>query len=277
MLGLWGATVSFASGIITVMKKEYEKLTTEQFQELIGDLSPVFKMMRGMNDHLASVPAAKFDSVMTGDYGLYSHFYELPFIQYLSVVIFALNRQDEVKEMAASPDPQESVLAMLRKRDDVEDQSHNDAFDKAEVVALAYSLGRTLQSMVTYGRSISSLLQDVRENNNQDSLFKAIRMDRSVVGCPTAMKHIAKAQIRGSKAFFGHLRNALKGPQQKPMVALEPLRYALLLLREMGVNDLSQKQLESLFVDRLKVYTNAPGAGKNLMAQYQFSKKIPTI
>jgi len=134
-----------------------------------------------------------------------------------------------------------------------------------------------MQSMATYGRSISSLLQDVRENNNHDSLFKAIRMDRTVVGCSTAMRHLARAQIRSDKRFFKHLQAALKGPSKKPMIGLEPMRYVLLMLREMGLNDLSEKDLEHLMVDLLKVYPRAPGAAKNLRAQYQRSKKIKTI
>lgn len=61
------------------------------------------------------------------------------------------------------------------------------------------------------------------------------------------------------------------------MIGLEPMRYAFLMLREMGKNDLSEKELEHLMVDRLKVYPRAPGAAKNLRAQYQRSKKIKTI
>lgn len=259
------------------MTKEYGKLTADQFREFIGYIPALLTMLHKMNDFIASTPAAKFDSVMLGDYGLYSHVYELPYLQHLSMVVLALNRQDDVKAMAAAPDPQEAILDLLRTQDDIEDKPHNPAFDEQDVVALAYSLGRTMQSLATYGRSISSLLQDVRENKNHDSLFKAIRMDRAVVGCPTAMHHIARAQIRGNKAFFKHLRSALAGPSSKPMVALEPVRYAFLTLREMGVNNLSEKDIRALMVDNLKVYPNVPGAGKNLLAQYQHSKKIPTI
>ena len=230
-----------------------------------------------METYFSSIPAAKFDARMPGDFGSYSVVYEWPFIQHLSMMALALGMDENVKAMATAPDPQEAALSELKKDDSVEDRTQHPEFSDEGILALTYSIGRTIQSMATYGRSISSLLQDVRENNNQDSLFKAIRMDRTVVGCPTAMTYISKAQIRGDTAFFGHLRNALKGPQKKHMFALEPLRYTLLLLREMGVNDLSQNDLESLFVDQLKIYSKAAGAGKNLMAQYQFAKKIPTI
>lgn len=260
------------------MAKVYGKLTADQFREFLQFIPELLSMLRGMNAQLANTPAAKFDSVMPGDYGLYSHVYELPFIDHLSLVTVALNRHGEIHDMAASPDPQETVLEMIRKRAEVEDKPHHPEFDKEDVMALAYSLGRTIQSMATYGRSISSLLQDVRENNNHDSLLKAIRMDRAVIGCPTAMKLIARAQIRDNKAFFKNLRSALAGPSKKEWAGLDQMRYAFVLLREMGINDLSEAVLEELMVDKLKVYRSAKGdARKNLRAHYRQSRKIPSI
>lgn len=259
------------------MQKQYGKLTADQFQELIDFLGPVFEMMSKMNADLERLPASEFDALVSGDYGLYCHAYELPFIEHLSLISLALNRQSDIRGMATSADPQEAALAPLRNPTQVEDKPHNEAFDKSDVVALVYSLGRTMQSMATYGRSLSSLLQDVRENNNHDSLFKAIRIDRTVVGCPSAMKLIARSQIRNNKAFFNRLRAGLAGPSKKPMVALSRMRYAFLVLRELGINHLSQKEVEELMVNKLRVYAKSSSSSKNLFAQYQHSKKIKTI
>jgi hypothetical protein len=260
------------------MEKVYGRLSADQFRELIEFVPEMLSMLRSVNAHIASIPAVKFDSVMPGDYGLYSHVYELPFVQHLSLVVVALNRLEEIKTMAASPDPQEAVLEMIRNRDEVDDKPQHPDVDDEKVVTLAYSLGRSIQSMVSYGRSISSLLQDVRENNNHESLLKAIRMDRAVIGCPTAMKLIARAQIRDNKAFFKNLRSALAGPSKKEWAGLNQMRYALVLLREMGLNDLSETALEDLLVDKLKVYPSSQGnARKNLRPHYRQSQKIPSI
>jgi hypothetical protein len=265
-------------GQSSAMKKEFGKLTTDQFREFLEFIPNLLTMLRDMTAQLASTPVSKFDSVMAGDYGLYSHVYEMPFAQHLSFVVVALNRQGEVQAMAASPDPQEALLELLRSHDEVDDKPQHPDFDVEDVVTLAYSLGRTIQSMATYGRSISSLLQDVRENNNHDSLLKAIRMDRAVIGCPTAMKLIARAQIRDNKAFFKNLRSALAGPSKKEWAGLDQMRYAFLVLREMGMSDLSEAALEDLMVDKLKVYQAPKGdARKNLRAHYRQSRKIPTI
>ena len=260
------------------MYKDYGKLTVEQFTEFIRYLPGIFAMLRDVDSRLARTSTAKFDSVMYGDYGDYSMVYELPFIQHLTFVVVALNRRDDVAQMAAAPDPQEAVLEMLRRQDEVEDKPQHEAFDDTSVVALVYALSRSMQSMATYGRSMSSLLQDVRDKGNHDSLFKAIRMDRAVVGCPTAMKHIARAQMRGDKAFFKKLRTALGGPGQKQQAGLDLLRYAMLILREIGLDHISEADLEELMVEKLKVYPrNQPNARKNIRAHYQRAKKLPTI
>ncbi len=260
------------------MQKEFGKFSADQFREFIQTLPDVLAMLREMNERLANSPAAKFDGLMDGDYALYSYVYDLPFIEHLSLAIVALNRHGDVEEMAASADPQEAALEQMRKRHDDDDRPHNEHFDRANVAALAYSIGRTIESMVTYGRSISSLLQDVRENNNHDALLKAIRMDRAVVGCPTAMKLIARAQIRDNKAFFKRLRSALAGPSKKEWAGLNQMRYAFVLLREMEINDLSEAALEELMVEKLQIYKSAKGdARKNLRAHYSQSRKINTI
>jgi len=259
------------------MQKEYGKLSAEQLGEFVAFVPEILAELRQMNAKVAGLPSAQFDARLPGDFGAYSQVYELPLVEHLVLILGALDRLGEIRAMAAAPDPQEALLDLVRDADQVADKPQRTDVSNEDVLGLCYSIGRTMQSMATYGRSISSLLEDARENNNQDSLFKAIRMDRSVVGCPTAIKFIAKAQIRDNVAFFGQLRNALKGPQRKPMAALDSMRYTLLLLREMGIKDMSQRDLEILFVDRLKIYSKAPGSGKNLMAQYQVSKKIKTI
>lgn len=260
------------------MNKEYGKFTGDQFREFIQILPDVFALLGEVSERIVATPGQKFDSVMVRGYGLYSHVYELSFIDHLSLVVVALNRHSDVKAMASSSDPQEAVLELLRRRDEIEDKPQHEYFDDESVVTLAYSLGRTMQSMATYGRSISSLVQDVRESGSHDSLFKAIRIDRAVVGCPTAMNQIARAQLRDNKTFFKRLRSALAGPSKKEWAGLDQMRYAFLMLREMGLDNLSEAALEELMVDKLQVYTAGMGdARKNLRAHYQRSRKIKTI
>lgn len=259
------------------MEKEYGKLSTAQLREFVGVLPNLFSMLRETDAHIASAPAAKFDEVMAGDYGHYCLVYEVPFLAHLAVVIVALNRQEEVHEWASAVDPPQAVLDVLARASDEEDKPHNENFDQTSVLALSYALARTIQSMARYGRSISGLLEDVREKDDQEALFKAIRADRAVVGCPTALRFIARAQMRGNKAFFTRLRAALTGPSKREWPQFDALRYTFILLREVGVT-LTQAQLEELMVDTLGLYKPGKGdARKNLWAQYTRFMKMKTI
>lgn len=259
------------------MSKEYGKLTADQFRELVALVPKLLEMIGEVERMIAQAPASKRDEVLSGDISGYSAMYELPLSLHVATTVVALNRQDDLAAFSAAPDPQQAALdGLMHDQDD--DKPHNEAFEMGEVVALAYSVWRTFVSMATYGRSISSLLEEVRERGDRDALFNAVRMDRAVIGCPTVMNAIAKAQISGDKEFFRGLAKALKGPGKRQMAPLNRMRFAFLLLREMGVDDLTQAEVESLIVDKLGVY--APGTGdakKNLWPHYTKSRKLRSI
>lgn len=260
------------------MKKEFGKLSSAQFTEFISYIPKLLALIRTLGTHMANVPASRFDELLPVAYGSYCHVYEEPFARHLAIVIVVLNRHFDVDAIARTSDPQEAILDILRNMNEPgEDQPLFEGMDESMAMALIYSLGQTFTSMATYGRSISGLLHDARERADLDALFKAIRMDRAVIGCPTALNLIARAQLRNNKAFFNRLRSALAGPGKKQWEGLHPMRYALILLNEMGIHDLSDSQLEALMVDTLKAYPKSPTARKNLRAQYQRSRKHSTI
>jgi hypothetical protein len=58
------------------------------------------------------------------------------------------------------------------------------------------------------------------------------------------------------------------------MIALEPLRYMMAALVDMGVTNLSRQGVEELFVDHLGLYPKTPGGQKNLYEQFLKTKKI---
>ena len=124
---------------------------------------------------------------------------------------------------------------------------------------------------------MSGLPQEVRDHDSNEALFKAVRIDRAAVAAPSIADRIARADLVKDETLFQHLRSALKGSSKKHWEALGQLRYALVLLRELGFDKLSDAQLEHLLVGVLKVYPAVPSARKNLRAQYQLSKRLKTI
>jgi len=256
------------------MEKEYGKLTTNQFREFIGKLPELRQKRDEFGQLLAELPKEKFDTFMVSGFN-WGNIYEYTFTKHIAIAVVAFNYTDTLSAALASADPQQHVLDNLYPPED--DDSTHPAFEHQDLIGIAFSLQRTILSVMLFQRSISGLVQEVREHDNMDSLFNAIRVDRTVMSCDTIADKIARAELRGDKRFFLRLRNALKGPTQKHWAAYCDLRYSLFVLRELGFDGLSDAQLENLLVHQLKVYPNIPSLRKNLRAQYTQSKKIPTI
>lgn len=253
------------------MQKEYGKLTADQFRQLVETLPEI----RSQRVELSAALAAskeKLDQILVGGYN-WGEIYEYSFVEHVSIAVVAFSFSATLSAAVASDDPTQHLLDRLEPPDD---PVAHPAFEQQDLLGLAYSLQRTILSIMLFQRSLSGLVEDVREHGNLDSMFNAIRVDRAVMSCTTFADKIARAELRQDKLFFLRLRNALKGPSQKHWAAYCDLRYSLFVLRELGFDSMSDAQLEKLLVHTLKVYPDTPAARKNLRAQYQRSKKLPT-
>lgn len=226
--------------------------------------------MRELPEVMRSASREKIRAAL--DEGIYwAAFYELPFAQHVALGLYLLGQKDKLLEMASAQDPQEEVLRWV-------ESGAADGPDPTEetiggYVAVLVSFQRSVLSIMLYQRSMSKLIEEAREGDDE-ALFKAVRIDRSAIACPTIAARIAKAEVLGEKRFFERLRSALKGPSKKHWEAYSDLRYSLAVLREFGLDSLSDAELERLLVDVLKVYPKTWSARKNLRKQYYESRKI---
>jgi hypothetical protein len=255
------------------LQKEYGKLSAEQFRDFIGKLPEVRNNGDEFGRLLAELPKEKFDALMAQGFN-WGEIYEHSFAEHIAIAMLAFGQLEWLKEVHEADDPQQKLLDTWRA--EVDDHEIPPELEGPHLVGLAYSLQRTILSVMLFQRSLSGLVQEVRDEDNMDSLFNAVRVDRAAMSCPTIADKIARAEMRRDKRFFLRLRNALKGPTQKHWASYCDLRYSLFVLRELGFRSLSDAQLEKLLVHTLKVYPNTPAARKNLRAQYQQSKKITT-
>gem|GEM_PF-892622 len=262
--------------------KEYGKLTADEFRRYVQRLPEVRKGLQECRENAARLTEKEFTESFGRDGG-WAEVYELSFVQHMGLIFLALDGGSEyLSALARDPNPQARLLEdMQSDKFDFDLDNYKggyQAFFKAEdLYGLFMSFQRTVLSVLLYQRSMSGLIQEVREADDLGALFNAVRVDRSAVACPTIAARIARAEGRSDKHFFLRLRNALKGPQRKHWMAYQDLRYSLFMLREMGFDKLSDNDLERLLVHTLKVYPDVPGARKNLRRQYQLSKNIKTI
>lgn len=254
------------------MTKKYGKLTSAQFRSFVDQLPAFQSMAEEMRKLMQDTSDAKWNEILKEDYS-WAWVYEFPFVFHLAIATYAFGLKEWLSEVAASPDPQQRVLDDLHK--ELSEDFHADV-EVQHGMGLVVSLTRTMQSVLMHGRSLSALIQEVRDNNDFDCLFKAIKVDRTVVNCPTVADCIAKAELRNDKAFFRRLSNAFNGPSQKEWVGLAGMKFSFNVLREFELNDLSDDELEQLMVHTLDVYKDVPGARKNLRMHYQNFRKFKT-
>jgi hypothetical protein len=261
------------------MEKQLGKLTVPQFQRIVKRLPEIREQMKELPQLVKSWPRKKAEEVFDKDF-CWAAVYEFTLAEQIGLLIFALGKVQKFLEIARSPDPQEASLEWMDV-DDMDDWSGGEGgiFERKHVVGLVVALQRNILSIMLYHRSLAALVDDVRSRVSQadDSFFLAVRIDRSILACPTFADRLARAELHQDSNFFRRLRAALKGPSKKHMEALKDLRYALAILRDAGFDALSDAQLEDLFVNKLKLYPRVASARKNLRKHLYESRKIATI
>lgn len=258
---------------MTILEKEFGKITTDQFKLIIQKLPEIRKEGSSLAEAIQNIPEDRFNELLQKDF-YWALVYEFTFVEHLSFLLLALDKLKFIKNASQSADPTKYLFDSLENDDDYQwNGGWNGLFDKQDLVGLVYSLQRTFLSIMIYQKTISQLVAEVRQGID-DSLFDAVRLDRSIVAAPTIAARIARAELKQDKKFFERLRSAIKGPSQKHWEAYKDLRFALFTLRDLGFDNLTDNQLVDLLVNQLKVYPDTFGAKKNLRKQYNQSKKI---
>ena len=259
---------------MTENQKEYGKLTAEQFKQLIQQLPELRKEGESLEDVVKSASKERINELLEKDF-YWAEVYELTFVEHLAFLMMALDKVEFLKEASNAADPTQHFMDHFDIDGDFEHWSGgwNGIFKKQDLIGLVFALQKTILSIMIYQKTMQTLVEEVRRGND-DSLFDAVRLDRSIVACPTFAARIAKAEFTSDKHFFIRLRNAFKGPTQKHWQSYQDLRFALFTLRDLGFDSLTDDQLVDLLVMQLKVYPDRFEAKKNLRKQYNQSKKI---
>lgn len=255
--------------------KNYGNLTLDQFKQLVGELPEIRCQMKAFPELINSMSKDNIKKVLGSDV-YWAATYESSFQELLALFVCALGCHEKLHDAVQSDHKIEATFNLFQ---DVEFDNWqgglNGWFSINDVVALFTALQRNILSIMLFHCTLNAIVDEVR-NGNEDSFFKAVRIDHSIITCPTFALRISRAELKKDKAFFHHLRSALKGPSKKHWESYKDLRYALCILRESGFDQMSDEELENLLVHQLKLYPNNPGARKNLRKHFTASKKFST-
>jgi hypothetical protein len=256
--------------------KPYGKFTLEQLKQFNDFVHEVMNLPIELEKLLQQTDFNKIHNIVGQNFS-WIKYYELPFKEHLAWGALILNFQDELRQAAQSLDPQQTIFDLFEKKLDADDDwqgGFHGLFQMQDLLALLISVSKTIKSIMVYQKSLSTLVEEVRSGIDK-SLFDAVRIDRTMIACPSILHRISFAEMTGDKKFFLHLKNALKGPSRKHMVGLDEMRYMMFALVDTGANQLNGDNLEQVFVEHLKLYPKyQSGAKKNLLKHYTATKKI---
>jgi hypothetical protein len=248
------------------------KISIDQFKEIVKLLPELRGGAAEFSKLIKKMSAEKLASIFESDC-LWSEMYELPLEQFLIGVIGCIGEMSDLIASFESTSPSQEFIRRASQWGVEDEFKLPEGVKERHVLVLVYALQRQILSIMLFNRSLSALVAEAAAGN-LESLFLAVRLDRSVVSCPSIALRIAKAQFLDDTRFFIHLRSALKGPRSKHWESYKDLRFAFALIRGVGFDALSDEQLETLLVDQLGLYPKVPGARKNLRKQMAAAKKI---
>lgn len=210
-----------------------------------------------------------------GDSFSWAFLYELPYVQLLILLMAALGMLDEyVQTVKSAENPQEAVLDQIESSmtDDTPVDWKGGAggcFSKGDVCAILTAVFRSLKSLGLYGSYMPELVEQVR-NGSETAFFHALRVDRTVIICPTfslfALTHLSRAEFFQDKRYLGQFISAIKGKPPSSLRTHRKLRFTLQFFLEAGLLRKNQEVTKDdiAFIQEVGVYSKKAGAERSL-------------
>lgn len=186
----------------------------------------------------------------------WSRWYEIPWEHSLSVFINSLGLSDTFKHAANSEDPQQTILDFVESSQDLPfDEVDLEPEEEAFLLSLLLSIAGQLDAISIFSLPMSILVERAK-NGDDNALFDAVLVDRSVTAAPSIARRIQMADLLGDEAFLQQLSKATTRTRpRRPAQEYDDLRVMLEALDECSnLDSFSYEKLYSLFVDELELY-----------------------
>lgn len=133
---------------------------------------------------------------------------------------------------------------------------HKGLFSMTDVFAIHYANMGMMFGLFYYGQYTNDLVAKAKQGDD-DAFFKAIRVDSTILSCPSFAARLARARIFGEKNFMLRLHRATKSKPHEALLMHQDLRFILQLFHEAKVlPDLTLSARDVLFIRELKLYSD---------------------
>ncbi len=177
--------------------KPYGKFTSDQIKTFSIQLQEAQPLGDSLQSLMKEAGPEKLKEILGKNFAWYS-LYEQPFEVHIAIAVMVLGWQDEIHAAALADDPQQAFLDFTASLDQDADWQgeYQGIYEKKDLTAIVISVFKTMKSIMVYQKSLSRLIEEVRLGNDK-SLFDAVRIDRSVLACPSIASRISLAELQG--------------------------------------------------------------------------------
>ncbi len=196
---------------------------------------------------------------------VWCHLYELPPKEHFVTVLHSISGTEILQEISASENKIQGMLSSVgRFSDELEADDDDLSDDEKEslrkylqtIFGFTLSVMASIRCLQTFGCYLNDLIAQVRAGgpDADKAMLRAIKIDPTVLGCPSVVQRLSRAAIEADERFFRDVKKALCGQLTKREQAnYQKMRLALQILHESGIGHLSPEDLYRLFVEELKL------------------------
>lgn len=189
----------------------------------------------------------------------WAYFYDLSYVTFLAYHILAFNLTDIIRTIANSENHAQALIDFASNLPDTssEDESLSDE-EKGNRFALTMAITYQRSSIAIFSQSLNHLVEKARDGDD-DALFNAVLVDRSVVSTPSVARRIQIAQLTEDNSFMDKLAKAItKTKPRRPAEKHDDLRYMLEVLdEEIGLENITHEKLYDTLSDGLELYSGS--------------------
>lgn len=184
----------------------------------------------------------------------WSHYYELPWKQTLGLFLVLSGLDQAVIEASKQENPNMAFFAYFDKNPDpINDDEYTDE-DKSVFISIFMSILHQMKSLSILSQPLSEIV--VKAKTDDNALFDAVLIDRTVVACPSIARRIQIAQLQGDESFMNKLAKSITQTRpRRPNSEYDDLRYMLEAVDEIKEYEgISQREKYDLLAVDLELY-----------------------
>lgn len=184
----------------------------------------------------------------------WSHWYDLPYKTMLACFLAVTDLLDPIIDISKQPNSDELMLDLLESDLDLisEDTSEE---EQALLASLGMATFAQIDALSMYGEPINDLLIRLK-GGDDEALFDAILVDRTVISTPSVAKRLQIAQLMDDESFFHKLTKAItRTRSRKPKKELNDLRFMMVAIKEHSCYSATSKdELYQFVAEELELY-----------------------